>query len=101
MNLSNVAKHLLSLTEAEYGLATSVISVDETFISQQLFEVLKSFKDCHFNELYSYETLEFDDEFHDITDENESNEDIDDYAKNEQIDILNNFTLNEMKVVID
>ena len=89
MNLSNVAKHVLGLTGAKYGSATSVISIDETFVSRQLLEVLKSSKDSHFSELYSYETLEFDDEFHEIIDEDESNDDID---ENEQIDILNNFT---------
>ena len=56
MNFSNVAKQLLSLAETEHGSATSLISVDKIFVSQQLFEVLKSFKDSHFSELYSYET---------------------------------------------
>ena len=42
-----------------------------------------------------------DDEFHEITDEGETSDDIGDYDENEQIDIRNNFTLQEMKVIID
>ena len=35
-------------------------SADEIFISQQLFEVLKAFKDNYFSELHTYDTLKFD-----------------------------------------
>ena len=66
-----------------------------------MFEVLKSFKDSYFSERYSYETFEFNDEFHEIDDEGESNDDIDDYDENKHVDIRNNFALQEMKVIID
>jgi hypothetical protein len=41
-----------------------------------LFEILKSFKDSYFNELYSYDTLEFEDEFDEMTDEEEDDDEM-------------------------
>ncbi|CAF2909990.1 unnamed protein product [Rotaria sp. Silwood2] len=110
MNLVNITKHLLYLTKTEFGSANSVTSADEFFAAQQLFEVLKAFKDSYFSEFHTYETLEFDDEYDEITDEEESddesdtydeNDETDDYDKNQQIDIRSHFTLEEMKNIIE
>ena len=50
---------------------------------------------------YSYETLEFDDESHEITNEGETNDSIDDYDENIQIDLRSDFTIQEMKVIMN
>ena len=67
MNLMNIAKHLLYLTQREVGYANCVPSADEIFVSQQLLEVLKAFKDSYFSEPHTWETLEFDDEYDEKT----------------------------------
>jgi hypothetical protein len=85
MNLLNIAKHLLHLAQTEYRYDNSVITTDEIFASKQLFEILKSFKDSYFNELHTYDTLEFADE----------------YDENEHSDIKNPFTLEEMENIIE
>ena len=36
MNLVNITKHLLYLTQAEFGSANSMTSADEIFVAQQL-----------------------------------------------------------------
>ena len=45
MNLLNIAKHLLHLAQTEFGSENSATTDDEVFAAEQLFEVLKSFKD--------------------------------------------------------
>lgn len=100
MNLSNIAKHLVYLTKNEYGSETSAATTDEIFIAERLFEVLKSFKNSYFNELYTYDTLEFNDEYDEESDEEES-DDKNDYSENEDSDIKNCFTLEEMENIIE
>ena len=97
MNLSNIAKHLLYLAENEYGYENSATTTDEIFIAERLFEILKSFKNSYFNEIYTYDTLEFDDEYDEVTNEEKSDGKIDDYNENEDSDIRNCFTLEEME----
>ncbi|CAF1323221.1 unnamed protein product [Didymodactylos carnosus] len=110
MNLVNIAKHLLHLTKMEFGSEDSTTSADEIFASQQLFEILKSFKDSCFSESYTDQTLDFHDEYdeimdeEDITDEEESNdeeENIVDYDENQSSDIQDNFTLEEMEDIVE
>ena len=117
MNLINIAKHLLYLTEREFSDDDSKTSTDEIAAAQQLFEVLKSFKDSYFNELDVYETLDFNDEYDEYdekTDEEESTDeekstdeedesvdDMDDFDKNQQMHIYNQFTLEEMEDITE
>jgi len=115
MNLLNIVKNLLYLTQTEYGYEHSAITTDEIFASKQLFEVLKSFKDSYFSELHSYDTLELADEYDELTDDEESNDkyeettdqgedsdnEADDYNENEHCDIKNHFTLEEMENIIE
>lgn len=108
MNLINIAKHLLYLTEREFSDDDSKTSADEIAASQQLLEVLKSFKDSYFNELDVYETLDFDDEYDEISEEEESTvekdesiDDMDDFDENQQMHIYNQFTLEEMEDIIE
>ncbi|CAF3723050.1 unnamed protein product [Rotaria sp. Silwood1] len=101
MNLSNVAKHFLYLAKNEYGSENSATATDQMFAAERLFEVLKSSKNSYFNELYTYDTLEFNDEYDEMTDEEESNDEIDDYNENEHSDIKNRFTLEEMENIIE
>ncbi|CAF1150664.1 unnamed protein product [Rotaria sp. Silwood1] len=101
MNLSNVAKHFLYLAKNEYGSENSATATDQMFAAERLFEVLKSSKNSYFNELYTHDTLEFNDEYDEMTDEGESNDEIDDYNENEHSDIKNRFTLQEMENIIE
>ncbi|CAF1469635.1 unnamed protein product [Rotaria sordida] len=110
MNLINIAKHLLYLTEREFDNENSTTTADEIFASEQLFEVLKSFKDSHFSELDVYQTLDLDDEYDDeeftneeeYTDTKENVDDNDDYDENQQLNIINNhFTLEEMENIVE
>jgi hypothetical protein len=41
------------LPHTEYGFENSATTTDEIFAAEQLFEVLKSFKDSYFSELYT------------------------------------------------
>lgn len=100
MNLLNIAKHLLYLAETEYTSENSATTADEIFAAERLFEILKPFKDSYFNELYSYDTLEFEDEFDEMTDEEDGDE-IDDYNENEYSDLKSSFTLEEMEKIIE
>ncbi|CAF1063147.1 unnamed protein product [Rotaria sordida] len=93
----------------EYGFEDSIPSADETFASQQLFEILKTFKDSYFNELYTYQTLDFNDEYDVITDEKDGideqestdeEDNIDDNDENQYFNIRNNFTLEEMEAIV-
>ena len=107
MNLVNIVKHLLYLTEREFSDEDSRTSADEIAASEQLFEVLESVKDSHFSELDMYQTLDFDDEYHETADEEESNDeeetidDTDDFVENQQRNIYNRFTLEEMEEIIE
>ncbi|CAF1299200.1 unnamed protein product [Rotaria sordida] len=111
MNLLNIAKHLLRLTQTEYGSENSATTTDEIFVAERLFQVLKSFKDSYFSELYTYDTLEFEDEYDEMTDSEESNDDMtneedtddemDDYDETDHSDLKNRLTLEEMENIIE
>jgi hypothetical protein len=66
MNVLNIAKYPLYLAQTEYRSENSVTTTDEMFAS---LDILKSFKDSYFSELHSYDTLEVDDEYEEMTDE--------------------------------
>ncbi|CAF3887886.1 unnamed protein product, partial [Rotaria sp. Silwood1] len=89
MNLLNIAKHFLYLAQTEYGSENSSTTTDEILTTERLFEVLKSFKDSYYSELYTYDTLDFDDEYNEITDTEESDNDNDDYNEKENSDAKN------------
>ncbi|CAF3283173.1 unnamed protein product, partial [Rotaria socialis] len=72
MNLVNIAEHLLYLTQMEFHCQNSTTSEDEVLAAQQLFQILKTFKDSYFNDLYTYESLNFHDENDEMTDERDS-----------------------------
>ena len=99
MNLLNITKHLLYLAETEYASGNSTTTADEIFAAERLFEILKSFKDSYFNQLYSYDTLQFEDEFDEMTDEEESGDEID--GESESSDIKSGFTLEEMEDIVE
>lgn len=116
MNLVNIAKHLLHLTQMEFHFQNSTTSEDEILASQQLFEILKTFKDSYFNELHTYESLDFHDEYDEMTDEGDSadeeesideeestdeEQNTDDYDESQYLDIQNNFTLEEMEDIVE
>ncbi|CAF3252195.1 unnamed protein product [Rotaria sp. Silwood2] len=102
MNLVNIVEHLLHLTKAEFGFEakTTTTTSDEIFASQQLFEILKAFKHSCFNELHTYDSLEFDDEYDDMMDD-DSSDDSDDFEENQDPDIRNYFTLEEKKSIVE
>ncbi|CAF4208757.1 unnamed protein product [Rotaria sp. Silwood2] len=92
------------------GFEDTIPTADETFASQQLFKILKAFDNSYFNELHAYQTLDFHDEYDEITDEEESTDDehssdeeegIDDYDENQSSEIQNNFTLEAVLDTID
>ncbi|CAF1299006.1 unnamed protein product [Rotaria sp. Silwood1] len=85
MNLLNIAKHLLYLTETEYTSGNSATTADEVVAAERLFEVLKSFKDSYFNEMYSYDTLEFEDEFDETADEDENDDEMADEESDDEM----------------
>ena len=103
MNLVNITKHLLYLTQAEFDSANSTTSADEVFAAQQLLKALKAFKDSCFSELDTYETLEFDyeEESNDESDNYDENDETDDYDTNQQMYIRSHFALEEMKNIIE
>ncbi|CAF3782795.1 unnamed protein product [Rotaria sordida] len=100
MNLLNIAKHLLHLTQTEFGSGNSATTTDESFAAEQLFKVLKSFKDSYFSEPYTYDSLEFEDEYAEMIDEEESDDEMDDYDENNHSGLQNCFTLEEMENII-
>ncbi len=100
MNVLNIAKHLLYLAQTEYGSGNSPTTTDEIFAAERLFEVLKSFKDSYFSEVYTYDSLDFNDEY-DETDDEENNDDTNTYDEDEHSDITNSYTLEEMKNIIE
>ena len=108
----NIAKHLVFLTEKSFPHETSQTSANEISAAEQLFEVLKSFKDGYFSELDLYETLDFPDEYDEISEEENSadeenldkSEDDDDESddENQHRNMINNqFTLEEMENIIE
>ena len=110
MNLVNIAKHLLHLTQMEFSFEDTIPNADEVFASQQLFKILKTFEDSYFNELHSYQTLDFHGEYDEMTDEEESTdedesndeeENIVGYDENQSLEIENNFTLEEMQEIVE
>lgn len=104
MNLVNIAKHLLYLTQSEVGFEALTPSDDEIFAPQQLFKIIKSFKDSCFNELYTYQSLDFNGEYNETMDEEESadeEENTNDYDENQYSNIYNHFTLEEMEKIVE
>ncbi|CAF1661434.1 unnamed protein product, partial [Adineta ricciae] len=83
INLVNITKYLLYLAQTAFGPGSSATITDEIVVGERFFEVLKSFKDSYFNELYTYDTLELDDEYDEMSDEEESDNDMNDYDGNE------------------
>ncbi len=69
MNLLNIAKHLLYFAQTQHMPENAATTTDAIFASERLFEVLKLLKDSYFSELYTYDTLEFDDEYDEMTDD--------------------------------
>ena len=104
MNLVNITKHLYHLVQQEYGSSNATTSENETLATQQLFQVLMSFENNCFNELYTYQSLEFNDEFDEDHDSEESNDENDENYEDDQtkgVEIQPNFTLEKMKNVVD
>jgi len=104
MNLVNIAKHLYHLTQQEYGLPDATTSDVDIIAAEQLFQVLKAFENSRFNELYTYQSLEFSDEFDENHDSEESNDENDgkfEDDETEDAEIRQNFTLEEMKNIVD
>ncbi|CAF4973667.1 unnamed protein product [Rotaria sp. Silwood1] len=106
--LEETTNRLLNIiNQREFSNEGSRTSADEIAASEQLFEVLKSFKDSHFSELDVYQTLDFDDENDETTDkeqgtdEEESLDDTDDFDENQQQNIYNHFTLEEMEEIVE
>ncbi|CAF3842415.1 unnamed protein product [Rotaria sp. Silwood1] len=101
MNLLNIVKHLLYLTQTEYGSENPSTTADEILTAERLFEVLKSINVSYFTELYAYDSLDLDDEYDELTDEEQSNDDINDYNENEHSDINDHFILEEMEKIVE
>ncbi|CAF0978368.1 unnamed protein product [Rotaria sp. Silwood1] len=111
MNLLNITKYLLDLTQTKFESENSSTTTDEIFAAERLFEVVKSFKDSNFNELCTYDAVEFEDEYDEMTDEEESNEEMtdeggsndemDNYDENYHSDLKNHFPLEEMQNIIE
>ena len=72
MNLINIAKDLLYLTQMEFHFENSTTGGDEILASQQLLEILKTLKDSYFNELHTYQPLDYCDKYDEVTDEGDS-----------------------------
>ncbi|CAF2535700.1 unnamed protein product [Rotaria sp. Silwood2] len=78
----------------EFSFKDPITTADEIFASQQLFEILKTLKDSYFNELHTYKSLDFLDEYDEVTDKEDSadeEESVDDYDENQYLDVENNF----------
>jgi hypothetical protein len=104
MNLVNITKHLYHLAQQEYGLSNATTSDIEILAARQLFQVLKTFENSYFNELDTYQSLEFSDEYdenHDSEESNDENDENYDDDETEDAEIGSNFTLEEMKNVVD
>ncbi len=81
------------MTQNKYESENLATTADEIFTAKRLFEVLNSFKDSYFSELYTYDVLDFADEYDEITDKEESDDNINDYNKNEHSGVQNQFIL--------
>ncbi|CAF3274439.1 unnamed protein product, partial [Rotaria sp. Silwood2] len=82
----------------EFSFEDSRKNPDEIFAAQQLFEILKTFRDKGFNELYIYRSLEFHYEYDEVTDEEDSvdeEENIDDYDEQQYLHNQSHFILEE------
>lgn len=104
MNLVNIVKHLYNLAEQEYGLPSATTSDIEILAAQQLFQVLKAFENNYFSELYTYQSLEFNDEFDENHDSEQSSDENDESFEDdafEHLEMPRNFTLEEMKKIVD
>ena len=116
MNLVNIGKHVLYLTQIEFHFENSTAGEEEILASQQLFEILKTFKNSYFNELHTYQSLDYCDEYDEVTDERDSTDEdesideeestdreqnIDDYNETQCLDIQSNFTLKEMEDIVE
>ena len=101
MNLVNITEHLYHLAQQKYGLSNATTSENKTLVARQLFQVLKTFGNSCFNELYTYQSLEFNDEFDEHHESDESNDENYDDDQPEDTEIQPNFTLEEMKNVVD
>lgn len=102
MNLLNIAKEIFRLTEIEFGSEEETeTTADEIFASAKLFEVLEAFRFSFLNELHSYHTLDFNDELDEMTDEGQSDDESDEYDENLDRDVRNQFTLEEMEIIVD
>ena len=88
------------MVQTESGSENSETTADEIFAVERLFQVLKLFKDSHFSELYTHDTLEFDGKYNEMINEEENDDDVDDHNENECSDITNHFTLEEMENII-
>ena len=87
MNLLKIAKYLLNFAQIEYESRSFATTTDEILVAEQLFEVLKSFKDSCLSELHMYDTLKFDDEYEDMTNTEGNDDDIDNYNENQHSSI--------------
>ncbi len=94
----------------EFCFEDSPTNADEILASQQLLEILKTFKDDYFHELYTYQSLDFHDEYVETTDEEDSTDEeqstdeeknIGDFDENESLEIQTNFTLEEMEKIVE
>ncbi|CAF1542093.1 unnamed protein product [Rotaria magnacalcarata] len=88
----------------EFHFQNSTTSEDKALASQQLFQILKTFEDSYFNELHTYEPLDFHDEYDKMTDEGDSadeEQNIDECEESQYLDIQNNFTLEEMEDIVE
>ena len=56
----------------EFEFEDIIPNADEVFASQQLFKILKKFEDSYFNELHTYQIVNFHNEYDEILDEEES-----------------------------
>ena len=100
INVSNIVKRLY-LAPIQYESENSATITDEILTAELFFKVLKSFKDSDFSELYSYDTLEFDDEYEEMSNIEESDDDTGDYKENENSNICSQCTFEEMKNIIE
>ena len=98
----NIVEHSLGSTKAEFGFeAKTTLISDEIFASQQLFEILRTLKDSYVSELHSYHSLEFTDEYDDMVDEEQSNDESDDSEENQDPDIRNHFTFEDLENIVE
>ncbi len=59
------------------------------FVTQQLFEVLQAYRNSYLSEFHAYETIDFNNEYDSMSNEEESNDEDDDYVKNQFMEMKN------------